>query len=67
MKINLIGMILNTTQHNTFTEEVIVDDDGNPLSAEESLDFMIMEYAKVKNGGTSNVVTVPSRFLKRQE
>ena len=55
--VDLIGMILHNAPHGTF-EGVIVDDDGKELSAARSLDYMIMEYAKVKNGGSSTTVTV---------
>lgn len=57
MKIDLIGMILNNAKYGAF-EGVIIDDNGNELDAAHSLDYMIMEYAKVKNGGTSDTVVV---------
>lgn len=57
MKINLIGMILNNCGRRCF-DGAILDDSGKPLPAADSLHFMIMEYAKVSNGGTSDVVTV---------
>ncbi len=60
MKINLIGMILNNCGRKCF-DGAILDDDGKPMSAEKSLDFMIMEYAKVANGGKSSVVSAPWR------
>lgn len=56
MKINLIGMILNNAGRRCF-EGAIIADDGKPMSAANSLHTMIMEYAKVVNGGESNVVT----------
>lgn len=62
MKINLIGMILNNAGRHTFTG-AILDDDGKPMPAADSLHYMIMEYAKVINGGTSDVV-VTSREVK---
>lgn len=55
MKINLIGMILHNAGRHCF-DGVILGDDGQPMSAADSLHHMIMEYAKVVNGGTSNVV-----------
>lgn len=57
MKIDLIGMILHNAGRQCF-EGVIIDDDGKPLDAAHSLDFMIMEYAKVRNGGESSTVAV---------
>ncbi len=57
MKIDLLGMILNNTKHGLF-DGVIVDDNGQELDAAHSLDHLIMEYAKVKSGGTSNTVAV---------
>jgi hypothetical protein len=60
MKINLIGMILNNAGRHTFAG-ALLDDNGKPMSAADSLHTMIMEYAKVVNGGTSDVVTADSR------
>ncbi len=57
MKINLIGMILNNSVRGCF-DGAIIDDDGNDLDAEHSLDIMIMEYSKVRNGGESSIVAV---------
>lgn len=56
MKINLIGMILNNCGRYRF-DHALLDDNGNPMTAADSLHTMIMEYAKVVNGGESNVVT----------
>ena len=55
MKINLIGMILNNCGRRCF-DGAILDDNGKPMAAADSLHHMILEYAKVVNGGTSNVV-----------
>lgn len=57
MKVDLIGMIFNTGAQRYF-EGFVTDDDGKELNAHESLDILIMEYAKVKNGGTSELVVV---------
>jgi hypothetical protein len=57
MKIDLIGMILNHAGREPF-EGIIIDDDGNELDATRSLDAMIMEYAKVRGGGQSDIVVV---------
>jgi hypothetical protein len=57
MKIDLIGMILNNAGRRCF-EGAIIDDNGNQLDAAHSLDHMIMEYAKVRNGGESTTVVV---------
>jgi hypothetical protein len=56
MKINLIGMILNNCGRRCF-DGALLDDAGKPMSAADSLHNMILEYAKVANGGTSDVVT----------
>ncbi|SEN44163.1 hypothetical protein [Nitrosomonas marina] len=64
MKINLIGMILNNAGRACF-DGAVLDDDGNPMPAADSLHYMIMEYAKVVNGGTSNVVTVSREVTKQ--
>lgn len=61
MKINLIGMILNNAGRKCF-DGAIIDENGKQLDAEHSLDYMIMEYAKVKNGGESSTVAV-SKYL----
>lgn len=62
MKIDLIGMILNHAGTRPF-DGAIIDDDGNELDAEHSLDAMIMEYAKVRNGGESNCIVVRASVL----
>jgi hypothetical protein len=58
MKINLIGMILNNAGRRCF-DGAILDDNGKPMAAAGSLHHMILEYAKVANGGTSDIVTTP--------
>ncbi len=57
MKIDLLGMILNNVAPGTFNG-VIIDEEGRELDAAHSLDHMIMEYARVKNGGSSTTVAV---------
>jgi hypothetical protein len=57
MKIDLIGMIFNTAGREYF-DGLVIDDGGNELGAEASLHTMIMEYAKVVNGGESNIIVV---------
>jgi hypothetical protein len=49
-------MILNNAGRHCF-EGVVLDDNGKPMRAADSLHYMIMEYAKVFNGGTSETVT----------
>lgn len=66
MKIDLIGMILNHTDRERF-EGLIIDDNGRELDAVGSLDAMIMEYARVRQGGASDVVVVPRRFMEPDE
>jgi len=56
VKINLIGMILNNCGRRSF-EGALLDDAGKPMSAANSLHHMILEYAKVVGGETSNVVS----------
>ena len=62
MKINLIGMILNNCGRRSF-DGAILDDNGKPMPAADSLHHMIMEYAKVVNGGTSDIVTTSREVL----
>ena len=57
MKIDLINMILNHAGKEHF-DGIIIDDDGHELDAVHSLDAMIMEYAKVRGGGQSDLVVV---------
>lgn len=66
MKIDLIGMILNHAGKRAF-DGIIIDDDGQELDAVHSLDHMIMEYAKVRKGGSSDTVVVPSTLLTGEE
>lgn len=63
MKINLIGMILNNAGRRCF-DGALLDDDGKPMPAADSLHALIMEYAKVANGGTSDVVTTSREVLR---
>ena len=58
MKINLIGMIFNFAGSRPF-EGAIIGNNGQPLDAIQSLDTLIMEYAKVRNGGHSDLVALP--------
>lgn len=62
MKINLIGMILNNAGRACFNG-ALLDDNGKPMPAADSLHTLIMEYAKVINGGTSDVVAVSREVL----
>jgi len=55
MKINLIGMILNNCGRRCF-DGALLNDSGKPMPAADSLHALIMEYAKVINGGTSDLV-----------
>lgn len=63
MKINLIGMILNNAGRRCF-DGALLDDAGKPMPAADSLHTLIMEYAKVVNGGTSDVVTISREVQK---
>lgn len=63
MKIDLIGMILNTAGRRHF-DGIIIDDDGKVLDAVRALDHMILEYAKVRYGGTSDTVAVSDSMPK---
>jgi len=62
VKINLIGMILNNAGRRCF-DGAVLDDNGKPMPAADSLHHMIMEYAKVVNGGTSDIVTTSREVL----
>lgn len=57
MKIDLIGMIFHLAGADEF-DKLVIDDDGRHLNAHESLHALIMEYAKVANGGESTLVVV---------
>lgn len=63
MKINLIGMILNNAGRRCF-DGALLDDDGKPMPAADSLHTLIMEYAKVINGEASDVVTTSREVLR---
>lgn len=63
MKINLIGMILNNAGRRCF-DGALLGDDGKPMPAADSLHTLIMEYAKVVNGGASDVVTTSREVLR---
>lgn len=54
MKVDVIGMILNNRGRRCF-DGAVLDDAGKPMSAADSLHFLMMEYAKVFNGGTSSL------------
>lgn len=62
VKINLVGMILSHAGKQNF-EGLILSDDGQELDAVKSLDHLIMEYAKVRYGGVSKIVTVPDSLV----
>ena len=62
MKIDLIGMILAHAGNECF-DGVIIDDDGKELDAAHSLDAMMMEYAKVRSGGQSDLIVVNQSVL----
>lgn len=62
MKVNLIEMILANGGRRCF-DGIVVDDNGKELSAADSLHTLIMEYARVVNGGTSDLVSVPQAML----
>jgi hypothetical protein len=60
MKINLLDMILHLTGTNRW-DGIIEDDDGNPLDGANSLDRLMLEYAKVRAGGQSDIVAASGR------
>lgn len=60
MKVNLIGLILGHCGRSLFNLTALKD--GKELSAPDSLHTMIMEYAKLFNGGESDLVSL-SRFV----
>jgi hypothetical protein len=62
MKVNLIGLILNTAGHRWF-DGLVADDGGRLLPAADSLHALIMEYAKVVNGGKSDLVVASAEVL----
>lgn len=62
MKINLIGMILNNCGRRAF-DGALLDDNGKPMPAADSLHALIMEYARVANGGQSDLVVMSREVL----
>ena len=62
MKVNVIGMILNNAGRACF-EGFVIDDSGKQLPAADSLHTLMMEYAKVMNGGTSDLVVASREVL----
>ena len=62
MKVNVIGMILNNAGRKCF-DGFVIDDNGRHLSAADSLHTLMMEYAKVMNGGTSDLVVASREVL----
>lgn len=62
MKIDLINMILSHAGRDTF-DGIIIDDAGHNLDAVHSLDQLILEYAKVRAGGQSDIVVVNQAVL----
>lgn len=62
MKVNLIGMILNNAGRACF-DGFVIDDNGKHLPAADSLHALIMEYAKVMGGGTSDLVVASREVL----
>lgn len=62
MKVNFIGMILNNAGRACF-DGLVLDDNDKPLPAADSLHMLMMEYAKVMNGGTSDLVVASREVL----
>lgn len=60
-----MNMIRTHAPRGTFAN--LLSENGQDLDEEEALHYMIMEYAKVMNGGSSDVVAVPVRFLVGRE
>ena len=62
MKVNVIGMILNNAGRACF-DGFVIDDSGKHLPAADSLHTLMMEYAKVMNGGASDLVVASREVL----
>lgn len=62
MKIDFVGMILCHFPSGFF-ENLVKDDVGNLLTEEDAVHEMIMEYAKVANGGQSNYMSVDEKYV----
>jgi len=62
MKVNVIGMILNNAGRACF-DGFVIDDNGKPLPAADSLHMLMMEYAKVMNGGASDLAVASREVL----
>jgi hypothetical protein len=56
-------MILNNAGRRCF-DGAILDDSGKPLDAAHSLDYMMLEYAKVRRGGESSTVAISREVIE---
>lgn len=63
MKIDFVGMILSHFP-NGFFERLVKRDDVTLLNEEDAVHTMIMEYAKVANGGESSYMSVDKKYLR---
>jgi len=64
MKINVIGMVLNNAGRRCF-DGAVLDDNGKPMAAADSLHHLLMEYAKVMNGGASDLVAASRETIAK--
>ncbi|GAB4059151.1 hypothetical protein [Uliginosibacterium sediminicola] len=62
MKVDVIGMILSNAGMACF-DGILIDDSGKPMPAVDSLHTLMMEYAKVMDGGTSDLVVASREVL----
>jgi hypothetical protein len=63
VKIDFVGMVMGRFGREFF-DGMIIDDDGQKLDAVRSLDHLVMEYVKVRNGGTSDLVVISPDVLR---
>lgn len=68
MKINLIGYILNGAATRDNLGDLILRDDGTPVTdPEEALDILFREYVNARDGEGSDLVHVPQRFKSTEK
>lgn len=71
MKINLLGLIRSScgcsAEFDRIYGGLVIDDNGQPLDAFQSLEALILEHAKVVSGGQSSLVVVRSKSATASE
>ena len=66
MKIDVVDIILCHFPSGFF-ENLVKRDDGTLLNEDDAVHTIIMEYAKVANGGESNFIFVDEKYLRGEK